>query len=115
MIGAVTLDIDDLVGTIHEFEGLAIAAHIDREAFSLISQLGFIPPGLDLDAVEISAKTPLSAAPSLYGGSLPVTTASDAHRPEEVGAALTTFRLGDRTAREIKKALQEKDGRRILN
>lgn len=115
LIGAVTLDIDSLVAAIHEFDGLAVAAHIDRESFSLISQLGFIPPELELDAVEVSSRTPLSAACSRYGIKLPITTASDAHRPEEIGAALTTFRLGDRTAREIKLAFEKKDGRRILH
>lgn len=46
------ISIDELVNMIHNFQGLAVAAHLDR-GFSLVSQLGFIPPYLDIDAVEI--------------------------------------------------------------
>ena len=44
--------IDELVDSIHGYSGLAVAAHIDR-GFSLISHLGYIPPTLPIDAVEI--------------------------------------------------------------
>ncbi len=44
--------IDELVVHIHSFDGIAVASHLDRD-FSIISQLGFIPEGLELDAVEI--------------------------------------------------------------
>ncbi len=52
LIMPLILSIDELVEHIHDFNGLAVAAHIDR-GFSLISQLGFIPEHLELDAVEI--------------------------------------------------------------
>jgi len=47
-----TQSIDELVDRIHDFGGIAVAAHIDR-GFSVVSQLGYIPPQLQLDAVEI--------------------------------------------------------------
>ena len=56
LIGATELTLEQVVETIHGFGGLAIAAHIDRESFGLIGQLGFIPPGLELDAVEVSSR-----------------------------------------------------------
>jgi len=43
LIGASNLTVDEAVRTIHSLNGLAIAAHIDRDSFSLISQLGFVP------------------------------------------------------------------------
>ncbi|MBI5001423.1 MAG: PHP domain-containing protein [Euryarchaeota archaeon] len=46
------LSIDELVDRIHDFSGVAVAAHIDK-GFSVISQLGYIPPQLRIDAVEI--------------------------------------------------------------
>lgn len=42
LIGATDLSLDKLISLIHGFGGLAIAAHIDRESFSVLSQLGFI-------------------------------------------------------------------------
>ena len=38
----------------HELGGVFIAAHVDRPAFSVFSQLGDIPPDAGFDAVEIS-------------------------------------------------------------
>lgn len=49
---ALNLSINKLVDEIHKYNGIAVAAHIDR-GFSVVSQLGFIPPNLELDAVEI--------------------------------------------------------------
>ena len=57
LIGATTLPLENVVEAIHENGGLAVAAHIDRESFSVIGQLGFIPPGIDFDALEVSRNT----------------------------------------------------------
>ena len=46
------ISIDELVERVHDFNGIAVAAHLDR-GFSVISQLGFIPPQLKFDAVEV--------------------------------------------------------------
>jgi predicted metal-dependent phosphoesterase TrpH len=62
LIGATSLGVEQVVDGIHERQGLAIAAHIDRESFSLISQLGLIPEGLNLDALEISKRITLQQA-----------------------------------------------------
>ena len=43
--GAVDFSIDELADMVHEREGLFIPAHIDRPAFSIKSQLGFLPDG----------------------------------------------------------------------
>jgi len=51
LIGATNLSVEMVVDSIHSFNGLAIAAHIDREGFGIIGQLGFIPPDLQLDAL----------------------------------------------------------------
>jgi hypothetical protein len=34
--------------------GIVIGAHVNKTKNSLISQLGFIPPDLKLDAIELS-------------------------------------------------------------
>lgn len=51
LIGATNLSLDEVVRIIHEFNGLAIASHVDRPSFSVLSQLGFIPEDLQLDGV----------------------------------------------------------------
>jgi len=59
------LTIDELVDKIHDFHGIAVAAHIDR-GFSVISQLGYIPPQLELDAVEVWDATKIEDIRSKY-------------------------------------------------
>ena len=54
LIGATDLPLDTLLISIHELDGLAIAAHIDRESFSVLSQLGFIDEKIKFDALEIT-------------------------------------------------------------
>jgi predicted metal-dependent phosphoesterase TrpH len=115
LIGASTLTVEEVVTNIHTLEGLAIAAHIDREGFSLIGQLGFIPDHLDLDAVEISSHTTFTEALHRFKPRLPLTCASDAHYLSDIGKGFTTFYIYEGTVKEIKKALREEDGRKIIH
>lgn len=115
LIGASTLTVEEVVENIHTLEGLAIASHIDREGFSLLGQLGFIPDHLDLDALEISHHTTYAEARQRYNPRLPLTCASDAHYVSDIGKGFTTFYIYDGTVKEIKKALLEEDGRRIIH
>jgi len=115
LIGAATLVLEQVVALIHSHGGLAIAAHVDREGFSILGQLGFIPGNLLLDALEISPATTLEAAREKYGPRFPLTAASDAHRLAEIGLASTSFWLADGTVAEIRKALVQEDGRKIVH
>jgi PHP family Zn ribbon phosphoesterase len=53
LINAVDLSIDDLVSCIDDYSGLIIPAHIDKNSYSIISNLGFIPPDYHFSCVEI--------------------------------------------------------------
>jgi 3',5'-nucleoside bisphosphate phosphatase len=115
LIGASTLAVEEVVSLIHSLDGLAIASHVDREGFSIIGQLGFIPDHLPLDALEISAAIPREEAEKKFGLRFPLTASSDAHRLEEIGRASTSFWLAEGTLREISLALLNREGRKILN
>ena len=115
LIGASTLPVEDVVKTIHSLDGLAIASHIDREGFSLIGQLGFIPEGLDLDALEISPALSFEAAVQKFAPSHPLTCSSDAHYIEDIGKGFTSFYIEKATTEEIKKAFLNADGRKIIH
>ena len=64
--GATTLSLEDVVDAIHDVDGLAVASHVDREGFGIIGQLGFIPPGLALDAIEVSQRMPMPLARAAF-------------------------------------------------
>ena len=114
LFGATLFSVQEAVGLIHGHGGLAVASHVDRESFSIISQLGFIPPGLGLEAVEISLRADAASARAALGigEDLPIVRFSDAHTPEEIGTAVTAFLVAGPSIDEIRKALAGRDGRR---
>jgi len=114
LIGSTTLGVDQIVDTIRSLGGLAVAAHIDRESFSLISQLGFVPDDLALDALEISPDLSHAEAINRYDPSLPLIQSSDAHKVEEVGRCCTVFSVETASIDELRMALREQDGRGII-
>jgi len=116
LIGATTRPLEEWVKAVHDLGGLAVASHIDRESFSIISQLGFIPPDLRLDALEISPLTGIPEArkefPELYR--MPFITSSDAHFIKDIGKAFTMVRMHHASLGELKLALAGLEGRRVL-
>ncbi|HPC85460.1 MAG TPA: PHP domain-containing protein [Smithellaceae bacterium] len=116
LIGATDLPIDEIVDLIHRLEGLAVPAHIDRESFSVLSQLGFIEESSRFDALEISKHTGLARGRLQYPelGRYPFWTSSDAHFLQDIGTSTTLFLLEEPTFDEIRKAVLGQDGRRIL-
>jgi anti-sigma regulatory factor (Ser/Thr protein kinase) len=109
LIGATTLTVEQVVGAIHQFGGLAIASHVDRERFGIIGQLGFIPEGLGLDAVEVA-----DASLREWDYDYPVVASSDAHYLQDVGRNSTCFVLEEASFDEISRALNSQGGRRIV-
>jgi predicted metal-dependent phosphoesterase TrpH len=109
LIGATTLTLEQVVETIHGYNGIAVAAHVDRPSFSLISQLGFIPEKLNIDALEVSPR-----ATSRKWDGLPVITSSDAHCLKDIGRSFNTFFAEGPTFEEIGKTLHGEEGRRVL-
>jgi len=114
LIGATTIPLEEIIQIIHSFDGIAIASHIDRESFSIIGQLGFIPDNLELDALEISSRITFEEARKRYPNDYPITCSSDAHYPDDIGKGFTSFLLKDGTVAEINKALKNKDGRKLV-
>jgi PHP family Zn ribbon phosphoesterase len=113
LIGATTLSLEEVVDAIHGFGGLAIASHIDREGFGLIGQLGFIPPGLKIDALEVSARVSHKKWDEEWKG-YSVITSSDAHCLADIGKSFTSFLVEEASLDEISKALTRQDGRRVV-
>ena len=112
LIGATSLSVERIVDAIHQLEGLAIASHIDREAFGIIGQLGFIPSGLRLDALELSPAAAVRRDEYSRQYDLPLVTSSDAHYPHDIGGSSTTFTMARVSIEEMRKALRGEEGRR---
>lgn len=116
LINATALALGELVACIHELGGLAIASHIDRPYFSVLSQLGFVPEQIRFDALEISAALGIAPARKKYPELSCHTfiTSSDAHCLRDVGRSFTQIYMDSASFREIRMALGKIDGRRVV-
>lgn len=76
LINATSLSIEKVFAKVKELGGVPVPAHIDKSSYSVIANLGFIPP--ELEAVTVEVKNPPCAAAKPYR----VITDSDAHALE---------------------------------
>lgn len=116
LIGSTDLPLKRIVDAIHEAGGVAIAAHIDRESFSVVGQLGFISPDMGFDAAEISHRLSLREARQLFPDLelLPFIKTSDAHYLSDIGRGITDILVAEPTIDELKMAFKKEKGRAIL-
>ncbi|WP_227765782.1 PHP domain-containing protein [Zhaonella formicivorans] len=93
LLNSCNLTINQLVRAVLQVKGIAIPAHIDRKAYSILEVLGFIPPGL-FPAIEI---TPYSLqenrAQEFLSLGYPMIISSDAHSLTEIGLCKSRFYL----------------------
>jgi hypothetical protein len=114
LAAASTFGLSDAVRLIHSHGGLAIAAHVDRPSFSVISQLGVFPAAAGFDAVELGANLMgLARATDFDAIGLPVVHSSDSHSLGEIGEVLTEIEMRDATFEELSLALRSAGGRRV--
>jgi 3',5'-nucleoside bisphosphate phosphatase len=107
LISAINQSIEQVEEKVHSLKGLFIPAHIDRNRFSLIRQLGFIPKDMNADAFELSAKsneTELRASLKSLGNK-PFIRCSDAHTLDSIGSCFTLFEMESITFSQIRRAL----------
>ncbi|MCR4426367.1 MAG: PHP domain-containing protein [Firmicutes bacterium] len=110
-----TLSIDEVVSRVGRLGGLCIPAHVDRPSFSMLGQLGFIPPHLDLPALEVSRNVNEDQArrtlPAAAGRRL--VCSSDAHTLSDIGTGCSVFTVERPTLPEIIMAVRGEGGRNV--
>ncbi len=109
LISALDQSLDSVIEFASSNGGIVIPAHINRPGFSLLSQLGMIPRGLKVDAVEW--------VPDCKGGivlekpdaldSLSVVFSSDAHYLNEIGIRFTELDIPDRSFGSIRRGIKQ--------
>ena len=90
---ATDLTFTELPRWVDERGGLFVPAHIDRDAFSVLSALGELPPesGPILECTRFG----LARMAERYGGGRALLCHSDAHQLDAIGAAHTRISLAD--------------------
>jgi len=98
---------------IESLNGLFIPAHIDRSVNGILSQLGFIPPGLKCDALGLSKHGSKKDVEQQYvlQNKITLIRNSDAHYVEQIGEIYSLFNMKEISFSEIKMALNQQNKR----
>lgn len=85
LVGATSIGIAETPALVDSFGGICYPAHIDRQSYSVLSNLGYIPPECGFTAVEVYRPDVFFARGhgDIREGYY-VTTSSDAHRLEDM-------------------------------
>jgi len=114
LLTSTSFSVEEVVQRVRDLNGLCIPAHVDRPAYSIIANLGFIPPDLGIVGVEISQLTGPKEArthfPQLERYSL--TASSDAHRLRDMVSRMT-LKMAEATVAELALALAGEGGRAV--
>ncbi|MCY1633326.1 PHP domain-containing protein [Marinifilum sp. D737] len=115
LISGLSQSIEEIERKVHDLEGLFIPAHINKMMNSIISQLGFLPPDLNVDALELSHHITKEEflKKNKYLSEYNFIKSSDAHYVENIGNTWTNFYLEQLNFEEVKKALRGEGGRRV--
>lgn len=112
---SINASVEEIEQKVHELDGIFIPAHVDRPRNSIFSQLAFLPPQLQVDALQISKLADEKSVRSKYriAPEISIVRFSDAHFPDDLGKTYTAFEMESTSFTEIKKALKREDGRGV--
>lgn len=113
--GPINLTASEVVARANDLGGLTIAAHVDRPAYSILGQLGFIEPDFGFTAAEISLhgwKKGVHSKLQRLTGFLPFVTDSDGHTMLDfLQGPKNLLQVEKLTLEEVKLALLHKNER----
>jgi len=100
---------------VKNLNGLFIPAHVDRPVNGLFSQLGFLPPGLNPDAMGISKFSAKKDVAKHHNIPSDITFIrnSDAHYLDQIGEIYSRFYIEKLSFGEIKMALCNQNNRKV--
>lgn len=109
LVNGLDLSFADATRRITELGGLAVPAHIDREFFGVLSQMGKLPEGLGFSIIEVRGES----IPEICGDAAILRT-SDAHFLNGIGKRVTYITVKELTISELHKAAAGIGGRSII-
>jgi predicted metal-dependent phosphoesterase TrpH len=108
LLNSVLITLDNAVALIKSLGGIVIPSHIDNPTFSIISQLGYIPENLAVDAVEIRDRERIpELLPFIMNKNMPFLTFSDAHYLSDIGKRRTSLNLTEVRFETIVEAMED--------
>lgn len=116
LISAIQSSIDQVESEVHRLNGIFIPAHVNKAKDSLLSQLGFIPKGLNADAYEITRHISKESfiENNRLNSSTTVIRNSDSHMLDSIGEQVSTFEMESTDFNEFRLALKNQSGRKVV-
>ncbi len=110
------LSIDEAIPMVLEMGGIAYPAHVDRDSFSVLSNLGAMPFDYPLEFAEISYECDLDALYEKFPLMKKYTLihASDAHYPQFIADPGALLEVSENSPKGIIEALRSLPGGMIL-
>ncbi len=107
LINAVNISIDQLWDVVHFYEGIIIPAHIDKDANSLLYNLGFVPPDSKFRVAEIKniERTEKIKADNPYLENCRIISNSDAHYLQDIQEGIYFIEVEGRSVPHVLAAL----------
>jgi predicted metal-dependent phosphoesterase TrpH len=108
---ASTFTLDQAVELVKRHGGMAVASHVDRPSFSVMSQLGLFPREAGFDAIEVfsgAAKPDTSAKWAALG--LPILRSSDSHYLAGIASRTTCLTMQEATFTHLRDAVRRGPG-----
>jgi len=110
LISAADIGIYEVYDLMKSYDGVAIPAHIDRQSFSLIANLGFYDPAMQFSAVELTVNCDSRVFKQTHNILLPHIVNSDAHTLEQIPDPKNKIQVGDFYVREVIRAIEKSKG-----
>lgn len=111
LINSVDISFDELWEVVHRYEGVMIPAHIDKDANSLLYNLGFIPPDSKFRVAEVKDKKQVSRLRSehTYLDTCKIIHNSDAHYLQDIQEVTEYLEVEERSIESVLKALLQEN------
>lgn len=115
LLAGADLSVEQAVLRVHSLNGLCIASHINRQAFSIWGHLGCIPPELGLDGVELTSHLLKETGQLQYlkKAGINYLISSDAHYLADLTFPRCFACIAGCTVAELRMALHGLNGRYI--
>lgn len=103
LINATNISFDQVYELVKEYHGIMIPAHIDKNSYSLISNLGFIPPDSQFTCFELKDMNKLDILTKMnpYLNDCHIISNSDAHYLEHINEPINFLSSKSRKINDI--------------
>lgn len=110
LINATNISFDSVFSPVYELGGIAFPAHVDKDSYSLLSNLGFVPPEADFGVAEFKDLSKAESIASLHPHfkNCTLLSNSDAHYLEQINTPVNFLQIEELSAHCIIDTLRKK-------